>query len=379
MVEAGQTCANTPSCQSISSPDWCKSHADKLNVAYNTAEKPEISSTRPAGCYLELSSGALRYNSFKESVVANKLYQPLCLCGAYQDLGIGMCREDYYAGSIAPGATLQSCRAVCDTEDKCRFFSLESNTCKRYSGDINSCTPLDGETHRTYQKLKIPAGERQRRAALEVEHDYYAEYASVRGEDMALKKSELHELKMPAGSNQPCTSFGLHPNLPFLKSQYDAGDCAFIANAGGLTEPMSLQDYNQRPRVKKLPIGLFAHNVMQKHARTVHAEYKEAKGVLGRIMKELAQGSNAMKSGLYSVSGYTRMLDGALNVPPHIINSNAGVERFEDYKNLKADIENMTRYLFARETPPRRASQTPPPTHTHTHTYTHTHTHIHSS
>ena len=86
---------------------------------YSSVKKPESSSSRPAGCYLETSSGALRYNSFKESTYQNKAFEPVCLCGAYQDLGIGMCREGYYAGNVAPGATLASCRSLCDAEDKC--------------------------------------------------------------------------------------------------------------------------------------------------------------------------------------------------------------------------------------------------------------------
>ena len=48
---------------------------------------------------------------------------------------------------------------------------------------------------------------RRRRGEL-VDHDYYQEYASLRGVDIALKKEALHEVVMPAGSGQPCTSFG---------------------------------------------------------------------------------------------------------------------------------------------------------------------------
>ena len=54
-------------------------------------------------------------------------------------------------------------------------------------------------------------------------------YADIRGVDMALKKSDLHQLDLPSSSKQPCTSFGLHPDLPFLASMYNSGDLALVA------------------------------------------------------------------------------------------------------------------------------------------------------
>ena len=226
-LTGGVSCAATPSCVPVSTKAWCKKHANALKVGYTSvAGSAQSSNSRPPGCYLERGTGSdsvLQFNDFKESVAGNKNWDNVRLCGGYQDLGIGYCRDGYYAGISTLGATLKTCRELCDKEDKCKFFSLEKNTCKRYSGDINSCTPLDGFTHRTYQKLKLAAGtrrvtrnkgeSRERRAITPVEHDYYAEYASICGVDVSLKEGELHELTMPAGSKQPCPSFGLHPSL----------------------------------------------------------------------------------------------------------------------------------------------------------------------
>ena len=244
MLKGGEMCAKTTSCQTISSAAWCKTHAGLLKVAYRSYAASESSSSRPPGCYVDTGTSVLRFNNFKESIAVRTIYEPLCLCGKYEDLGIGMCRDGYYAGSSTPGATLDSCRTLCDNEDTCKFFSLEKDTCKRYSGDINSCTPLDGFTHRTYKKLKLAASSvyldlccapyvvhggkcidlvslavhsfqagtrraRNARADLPlVEHDFYAEYAAIRGAEDAIPKKDLHELKMPTGSKQPCASFG---------------------------------------------------------------------------------------------------------------------------------------------------------------------------
>jgi hypothetical protein len=48
---------------------------------------------------------------------------------------------------------------------------------------------------------------------------------------------------------------------------------AVIANAGGLVEPITMQQWADRGRQGsvKLPPGVFGHNTMQKNAFTVHA------------------------------------------------------------------------------------------------------------
>jgi hypothetical protein len=55
--------------------------------------------------------------------------------------------------------------------------------------------------------------------------------------------------------------------LPHLQKLYNAGDAALFANMGSLVEPITLEEYNARNKVgaKKLPPGLFGHNIMQKN------------------------------------------------------------------------------------------------------------------
>jgi uncharacterized protein (DUF1501 family) len=54
--------------------------------------------------------------------------------------------------------------------------------------------------------------------------------------------------------------YGLHPNLPALKTIYDAGRMAVIANAGTLLEPMTLADYKAGTG---RPANLFSHSDQQ--------------------------------------------------------------------------------------------------------------------
>ena len=174
-----------------------------------------------------------------------------------------------------------------------------------------------------------------------VDHDYYAEYAAIRGAGYAHKFAELHELEMPAGAKQPCNKFGLHPKLSFLKESYDLGDLALVANAGALTEPLTMTDWKkQYLGTKRFPPGLFAHNVMQKNAQTVHADEGAAKGVLGRMVASLSNSSTPMKSAMYSMSGYSRMLAGAIT--PNIIDRRDGVVRFGGYTSLAQEISALS-------------------------------------
>ena len=86
-----------------------------------------------------------------------------------------------------------------------------------------------------------------------------SQYATVRAHH-AISKSQLLQIDVPSGT-QPCTKFGLHPELSTLKAAYDAGDAAFIANIGTLVEPITRADTHcKTPPCKQLPPALFAHN-----------------------------------------------------------------------------------------------------------------------
>jgi hypothetical protein len=86
---------------------------------------------------------------------------------------------------------------------------------------------------------------------------------------------------------------------------------------------------------------VFAHNIMRKNAWTVHAEDRDAKGMLGRMVTKLTNKSEPLKSAMYSLSGYQRMLTGA-PFAPDIINAGEGVVRFSDYGSLADDIVAMS-------------------------------------
>ena len=181
-----------------------------------------------------------------------------------------------------------------------------------------------------------------------VPFDYYAEYAETRGNDpekyMALRREELLPIET---DNQPCKTFGLHPELKHLKKLYDEGDLSVLANVGPLVEPATRQDWDNRNKRggKRFPVGIGGHNTMQKDAFSVHSGERNVKGVLGRIANVLtAEGmpeKPPLKSQLYSMDGYAQMLDGS--VPPTIV-GNGGIIRFHEYATIATEMADVAEF-----------------------------------
>ena len=110
------------------------------------------------------------------------------------------------------------------------------------------------------------------------DHDLYKDYATVRGPGLAIKKEHLLPIK-PRPDTQPCGVFGINPVMPHLQRLYNQGDAAMLANVGAMVEPITKQEYKEK--AKRVPPSLFAHNTQQRVTASVHAQYGQAKGVVG--------------------------------------------------------------------------------------------------
>ena len=174
-------------------------------------------------------------------------------------------------------------------------------------------------------------------------------YVVARG-DVAMPTSQLLPLAVPAGS-QPCGTFGVHSSLPLLQQLYDAGDASFVANVGPLVEPLDAAQYEAKSR--RTPPSLFGHNTQVRATQSLHAQDIYAKGVLGRLVEQLATqprdgGAAApFRAGLYSVAGHTKMLEGSEAVPVDILDRSVGTPRFEEYDEMGADLEALAARLGA--------------------------------
>lgn len=150
------------------------------------------------------------------------------------------------------------------------------------------------------------------------------QYSTIRAvpAGFALTDSELETLEVPAGTPpQPCDVMAVNNKLSIVKTLYDAGDAAFIANVGPLVEPCTKAEFLAKAKSvpqgrcsapplvfsttpPHLPVlappspymyaqlphrptthpaqGLFAHNVQQFVTQNVHAGAAFTKGILGK-------------------------------------------------------------------------------------------------
>ena len=110
------------------------------------------------------------------------------------------------------------------------------------------------------------------------DYDLYDDYATVRGPGLAIQKSHLLPIN-PRSGTQPCGVFGINPVMPHLQRLYNQGDAAMLANVGPMVEPITKQEYKEKK--KRVPPSLFAHNTQQRVTASVHAQYGQAKGIVG--------------------------------------------------------------------------------------------------
>ncbi len=165
----------------------------------------------------------------------------------------------------------------------------------------------------------------------------YNEYSQVRGgvggSGLAIPRTDLHQItsslqNTSAGSGY--SDFGIHPDLPYLKTLYDQGDLAFVSNVGSLIEPTSLVQYNDGS--KPLPEGLFSHPDHQIHWQTLVPQVRGSspKGWAGRmaeIMSHANQQSNIAMN--ISLSGANVLQSGTTTVP--YITDPGGVVELSNY------------------------------------------------
>ena len=165
----------------------------------------------------------------------------------------------------------------------------------------------------------------------------YNEYEQVRGgvggSGLAISRANLHQItsslqNTSAGAGY--SDFGIHPDLPYLKTLYDQGDLAFVSNVGSLIEPTSLVQYNDGSKPK--PEGLFSHPDHQIHWQTLVPQVRGSapKGWGGRmaeVMSHANQQSNIAMN--ISLSGANVLQSGTTTVP--YITDPGGVVELKNY------------------------------------------------
>lgn len=162
------------------------------------------------------------------------------------------------------------------------------------------------------------------------ETNEYADYLSIRQEPslggLALSKDSLLPILTPGGR-----SFGLHPAMSEMKSLYDAGDLAFVANVGSLLQPTDIADYQNRV---DLPLGLFSHSDLQRHWQTSMPQSRSAAtGWGGRVADLLTDPSKRDDPIAMSMSvDRVNVFQAAEYANPYVISA-SGATEFEAYRS----------------------------------------------
>ena len=176
--------------------------------------------------------------------------------------------------------------------------------------------------------------------------DVYERFRAIRGknslsEGIGLKQEEMLVIE---GNNvdQPCTHFGIHPNLSTLQTLYNEGDAAFIANAGLMAEPVDVENYKTFT-----PVQLFAHNAMkyQTQKEDLFDEFVGT-GVQGRIADVLKE--KGIPVNVFSISDTQVVNVGEPGGVSPFILSSSGLSSFNkdpsiaDMDAVIRDINNAT-------------------------------------
>ena len=136
-----------------------------------------------------------------------------------------------------------------------------------------------------------------------------------------------HMLLPIGATGQPCSQFGIHPSMPFLRDLYNTGEASFVANIGALVEPLT-NSVEFENGSKALPPSLFAHNIQTGETQSVSPDPSDG-GVLGRIGDALNKQADEEVFSAYSISGTPKVLEGAPGVSrPADVLTEVGIRTF---------------------------------------------------
>ncbi|MEM8955927.1 MAG: DUF1501 domain-containing protein [Verrucomicrobiota bacterium] len=139
-------------------------------------------------------------------------------------------------------------------------------------------------------------------------HPSRANYDASRG-ILALADASLHPID--AGNlSAPDNSFGLNPACTDLKTIFDAGELAFVANVGSLTHPITKAEYNAGS--VPVPPQLFSHSDQQTQWQSSIPDKPFQTGWAGRIADLLNASYNPQSQVSMSVTlgGQSNLLIG---------------------------------------------------------------------
>lgn len=197
----------------------------------------------------------------------------------------------------------------------------------------NSARADDGAGYKALVCLYMHGGNDSHNWVVPVDADGYAEYAAART-SIALARSGLQPLglKTSQGSGR---EFGMPSALAPLRSLYDAGEAAIVANVGTLVRPTTKAQFVAGAG---LPAKLFSHNDQMSTWQSLSPEGARS-GWGGRMGDLFASGNAHPVFTAISASGNAVFLAGNSTTPYEVSVDGAVKVKSLDYK---APMASMT-------------------------------------
>ncbi|WP_186775270.1 DUF1501 domain-containing protein [Rubripirellula tenax] len=183
-----------------------------------------------------------------------------------------------------------------------------------------------GEGYRALVCLFLGGGNDSFNMLMPNETSEYTDYSTARGGTgaggLAIPQSNL----LPIG-DVTGRSFGLHPSMTQLRTLYNAGEVAFVANVGSLVEPVDkaiFEAYDNR-----LPLGLFSHADLARQWQTAMPRSRDdITGWGGRMADILTDPSRRFDPIALSIAiDSTNLFQAATYANPYIVGAGGTEER----------------------------------------------------
>ena len=160
----------------------------------------------------------------------------------------------------------------------------------------------------------------------------YANYVAFRS-DLALPRVELLPLSYTGAHGE---TFAVHPGLGAVRTLFDQGELAFVANVGTLAEPTDKTAFTQG--TVRLPLGLFSHADQIAQWQTSVPDRRIATGVAGRIADIVAGASMPSPVSMnISLSG-TNVFQTGASVTDYALDANDGVRLVAGYGQPGSEV-----------------------------------------
>ena len=170
----------------------------------------------------------------------------------------------------------------------------------------------------------------------------YGQYAAVRGASSGIQLTQAELLPIAPLVTNTYTTFGLHPSLPQMKTLFDAGKLAFLANVGTLTQPTTKADYVAGKR----PDNLYSHSDQQGEWQSAIAAGVSRTGWGGRLADAIAPLAGQSFPVITSTAGATLFVTGAASSPLAIPTSGSfGLSGFGTSTASKARLAALNTLL----------------------------------